>query len=338
MSDDNLNFYDRLQKIMKQFLDADGGFAEDFENSENIESLEKLEEIKDQEYDGDDETMTEDDNNENDNEEKKFICEECGCENNDYISLVDHTMIYHDKYYKDEYVDDYLSNKSNKVEDEDINENINTDEDLNGKFECIVCNKKYASVFHLGEHFTNDHTNYETLNSLDNYIRRDGYPSFDILRHLNMIRIEPYKKIEDFRKSKIKCNICNGNYHFSYKLKCNKNKINFNDDMILNKKIKHFNITKDDNTLDEIIIKDVDLIKMNDEIKKLKHPITLTCCNNIICNLCLVDHLKNKNDVICIYCLKDFNDYDNKFIEIMEPEQTNKSWKKWWKKHKDLFE
>jgi len=323
MSDDNLNFYEKFQKILQQLTDENGGFSEDFDNKINCITEESEDEIYKE-------------NEEDDNENKSiFKCPECGCENNDYISLVDHTMIYHDKYYKDEYVDDYINNN-------EIEENIDTS---NGKFECIVCNQKYPSIYHLGEHFTNDHVTYETLNSLDNYIRKDGYPTFDVLRHLNMIEILPYTLIDKFRENNIKCNICHGHYHYSYKLNSSikSKKITFTDDMeLINyKNIDNINenIIKDDNNLNiNKIITDEDLLSVNKEMKLFKHPINLTCCNNTICNLCLVEHLKNKNDIICIFCLKDFNKYDNKFVEIIEPDETNDSWQKWWKEHKFLFD
>ena len=148
------------------------------------------------------------DENKNNETKKKFICEECGCENYDYISLMDHVLIVHDKSFKTEYMDDYIEQKKENK----INNQIKAK-----THECMICSEKFETIFHLGEHFTNDHANYETQTELDNNIIRDGYPSLDILLHINMVHVIPFINIDDYKKDK--CYICMSNFHYNLDMK-----------------------------------------------------------------------------------------------------------------------
>ena len=274
-------------------------------------------------------------------------CENCHAIFNDYIALIDHIIIYHDNIFEDEYVDDYIKAKNNnnyqapKVSNHQWNEYLDLNININeGDYECIICKKKYQSAFLLGEHFTNEHSSYEQQYELDKNIVKDGYPSFDILEQINMISILPYYEINNLKQNDIKCQICSGNYHFPLgkSLKEKKERIIFNDDMII-KKIKYDTKYSYDDlcNYDDIIIDDYELLSFIDDNLNFKFPIKTSCCKNIICNICFIEHLKTKNDIICLFCQKDFNKIDSKYIDFMEFEKTNSSWKKWWINHLDIF-
>jgi hypothetical protein len=270
-------------------------------------------------------------NNQNKQENKKFICEECGCKNHDYISLMDHVLIVHDKSFKDEYVDDYVEEKKqNKVNKENINKT----------HECMICNEKFQSVFHLGEHFIEQHGNYETQTELDKNIIRDGYPSLDVLIHINMVNVIPFINIPKYQSEK--CNICAGHFHYKKNINLEKETekkvlCQFSDDIKLKNKKIIKNLSKDDNYLEDIEITDEEILTFIEDTKKFCNPINLNCCNLLICNTCLFEHIKIKNDIICPFCLSDFNLRENKFIEIYEFDKNNDSWLEWWKKHVDIF-
>lgn len=74
-----------------------------------------------------------------------------------------------------------------------LDEKLSTDikysiqNDPNGKYECPICQQKFSNSFILGEHFLNDHNDYNVLCSLDTNKIRNGFPGFDILQRINMI-------------------------------------------------------------------------------------------------------------------------------------------------------
>jgi len=284
-----------------------------------------------------------------------FECEKCYAQFNDYVALIDHIIIYHDNIFEDEYVDDYIQAKndniysppqiSNNKWNEYLDLNININE---GDYECIICKKKYITAYLLGEHFSNEHSSYEQQYELDKNIVKDGYPSLDILQELDMISIIPYYEINEFRKTNIKCQICDSNYHFPLGLdiKLDNKKVNFsfNDDMeIKDSKINKLNkLNKkysNDDLFDynKIIIKDEKLTEFIKDNLNFKFPIKTNCCKNLLCNICFIENLKNKNDIICLFCQKDFNKKDSKYINFIEFDKTNSSWEKWWINHSDIF-
>lgn len=79
---------------------------------------------------------------------------------------------------------------------------------------CPVCNKKYADVFLLGEHFSLTHNNYDILCSLDSTIH-NGFPGFDILCKIEMINKLDRRTHKQLVKKKDECYICRHNFSMS---------------------------------------------------------------------------------------------------------------------------
>ena len=67
-------------------------------------------------------------------------------------------------------------------------------------------------------------------------------------------------------------------------------------------------------------------------------PVLLSCCSKDICKLCIEQHIKYTNNIICPYCRHDHNKYDMSYITYTEPELYDKdAWKLWWNNHVDIF-
>jgi len=75
-----------------------------------------------------------------------------------------------------------------------------------------------------------------------------------------------------------------------------------------------------------------DCIVKNSPFKR--KSVELLCCNTIVCEECLENNIKSKNDIICPFCRRDHNQRDQDYIVYYNISKFNKSaWEKWWENH-----
>jgi hypothetical protein len=101
---------------------------------------------------------------------------------------------------------------SDDEEEEPINNNRNVIDDIpsniNGKYVCQICNKRYTSEYNLGEHFTITHANYESQLVLDNKKTSGGFPGLKILEDIGMIKHVELKEHLSNNYYKNDCLLC----------------------------------------------------------------------------------------------------------------------------------
>lgn len=167
--------------------------------------------------------------------------------------------------------------------------NINTNIDY--KYICPVCENGYHTQYELGEHFMEEHNNYNELEQLDD-IETDGYPTFDVLHKIKMMR---YVTIYDDIKID-ECPICYYKYN-SYKRSYTQND------------------TEQYNRYDKYAKFFCDMRLMSKKSNIKIEPIKLLCCNTIICSNCLVQHIRTKRgEPECPYCRKNHTQHNKRYI------------------------
>jgi hypothetical protein len=234
----------------------------------------------------------------------------------------------------------------------------------NGKFECPICNKKYSNDNILGEHFIITHNDFSDLGTLDNNIIKKGFPGYDILEELYMIRQIDQKLIiknnevcsicchrfkedgyiydddsddsddSDYQQINKKTRKCNSEadliIHNHNNINNNENKDNKSDSELLN--------SLSDDEIENIIIDKTLINKLNEIIDRETLPLLMVCCNLLICHDCLRSTLEASNNLICPFCRFDHCKTNLDFFYIVEFDFCDPNlWIPWWKKRLELF-
>lgn len=232
---------------------------------------------------------------------------------------------------------------------------------IDGKFQCPICFKKYSTDNLLGEHFILIHNNFEEYTALDKKDVCDGFPGFDILKHINMIDEVKKKEWE-----KEMCIICYRHFKYSegeYKINDKTNdllkrndvlKNNFSDSDLLihDKQCVDNNMKIIDEKMNvysyclknvfnrRVQVVDDDIIEVINHMRQTEVlPYKMTCCNTLICQECLKNNIMVSNSIICPFCKKDHENMELDYIRIYEVNNTIDStkWIEWWKKHDDIY-
>jgi len=209
-------------------------------------------------------------------------------------------------------------------------------------YKCPLCDNIYATQNILGEHFYLEHGTYDSMQTLDNNIIRNGFPGFDILDYINMTNYLDSDELNNLLNKGERCCICTDlfvNYTEEYVNTCDNINKNIYDDLdgyvsdsaltnhkraiIFNNYIDiynriYFDIShkyKLDISNNIISITDPRIISAYNYCRYKEHsPIKLSCCNNLICMPCLQYHIMSKNLIICPYCNHDHTVTDMKYI------------------------
>jgi len=199
------------------------------------------------------------------------------------------------------FTDSDSESESDSESGPDLVDNIPTN--IYGRHHCPVCSNRYVTANYLGEHFYITHSSYTDMNMLD-VKEAKSYPSFNILKKINMIKEYNIYEIENMIDNNNECPICCIPFGYTH------NNIKY--------------ASEDD-------------IKNGMIFNRL--PYSLLCCSNNICSECLKAHIAEKNLVICPYCFKDYEDVDIEFIvEYDFSGSCNDSWESWWSGHLDIFD
>jgi hypothetical protein len=295
-------------------------------------------------------------------DEPYFSCNICG---NDYNS--EHSYLLHMDTHRitKKVVPNNQDNQDNNELSDPEDENENEDEDehdhepliddiptsINGQFICPICSKKYATQNHVGEHFAISHTSYEDQLHLESTKQHGGFPGLEILKHIEMFDYLNDDKEKELLEND-ECNICAK--IFNIKVRNFDNNVTemlesgyYSDSDIIEsryskalRKCENYIFSCDMRTKDTIEITDNEILQTG----KIRRPLKLLCCDNIICSDCLEEYVKHSRDIKCMYCNKDHNnnkfnnEYDNGFVTFKTPGNYNKNaWLTWWKKHADIF-
>lgn len=178
--------------------------------------------------------------------------------------------------------------------------------DTEGNFKCPICNNSYSSINMMGEHFMLSHNRYEDYCLLDDKMENFGFPGFEILEYIGMI-----KKVDSSIYENETCPICYEVYN-QYGNKIN----NYNN----NYDIKFY---------------DINLKYHNEKIL----PLVLSCCKMHICYECLETYLTLTNSIVCPFCKKDHTKQDIEYIiEIIQSDIIdNKKWINWWTRNMNIL-
>ena len=283
-----------------------------------------------------------------------IYCPECNIPLDSESSLSDHYIhIHHMNIFQNNYTCQRCGEQF--LDGDDLDDHLgecmeidNIPINPNGQYECPICKNKYSTAHFLGEHFIISHNNYSELTTLDKK-HNVGFPGFDILKQVGMIKYLNNNEIKNIINSNTECNICYNKYQYTQKkVIYNDNSCNgYNSDSelyykpldkkTLEKQNKLYDLVKKDNcnrTFIKIKRKTnfKELIDFENKLKqKNTIPCVLVCCNIDICKECLQEHTTTKNKIICPYCNKNYEDNDLDYIKVIENgDQTNNSWKRWW--------
>ncbi|VBB17787.1 hypothetical protein YASMINEVIRUS_250 [Yasminevirus sp. GU-2018] len=192
-------------------------------------------------------------------------------------------------------------NSDNNEEDEDNESDY--DDDYDYPFRCPVCERGYNNQIGLGTHFMLRHNNYQDLHVLDNIVRRDGFPGFELLVKIGMIKF-----IND--SAKIECDVC--------PVCC----IQYTG-VSRGKTDDHLHSQKEIHDMTRSTPKHV-FSKFTDDMKILylksldtvhRYPVKLVCCRADFCTECLRDHVNSRlGEPECPFCRKSHTRRDLRFV------------------------
>lgn len=321
--------------------DVDYDEDKDNNNDEDNNSDNKDDNNKD-DNDEDDEDNNED-NNEDDNEEdsndednsdnrvtpdRRHLITEYG------ITFTEYRCLDCGEFYTDE--DDHEC-----IEDNDpMIDNIPTS--IFGRHECPICGNKYLVDSYLGEHFFLSHNNFSEFKDLDDSSVCNGFPGFNLLKHIDMIDEIDIDKIEVNDR---KCSICYQKYK-NKKIEEDKKDYEYTSDNEINYAMEN-NVeivfkNNDPFFFDDMAVIDlydeklIDIYEKYDNIVRL--PLMLTCCDKTLCHDCLEEYCTFSNSIICPFCKKNHEQLDQDYIITVEISKINeKLWEDWWMRHVDLF-
>lgn len=236
--------------------------------------------------------------------------------------------------------EDHSCGDSSSDSDTDTEIMIPTSED--GEYICPICENRYITGNLLGEHFILNHNDYSELSRLDELQVSTGFPGFALLEYIGMIQ-----KIELSNYLNNTCPICYGIFKDS-----EPDYDEYSDEYM---DIEYANINKIRGYYSdsESILRnrrpcivaselsDHRIICAYNKLRRIRRlPVSITCCNSIICYSCLESHLTITNNIMCPFCRKDHTVEDKEYIvEIVCSDTTDREkWIPWWLKHLDIFD
>jgi len=229
--------------------------------------------------------------------------------------------------------------------------------DPKGQYECPICKNKYASSNILGEHFITTHNDYSQLGSLDENAHSVGFPGFDILEELYMIRLIDDDNIDIMVDNDETCSICC--YNFRRSIECYVSPTNgSNDSYNTDSELLENNDTKPTDTIYRSLTRSKSYPMLNnkpivqrkitdkrliEKINKIRQksiiPVMMLCCDFHICMDCLRSTLETANNLICPFCRHDHCKVGMNAFTIIEFEYCNpKFWIPWWERHLEIFD
>ncbi|AYV84609.1 MAG: procyclic acidic repetitive protein PARP [Hyperionvirus sp.] len=235
----------------------------------------------------------------------------------------------------------YEEDEDDDYEDEPPAEIDDIQTNSRGRHCCMMCKKRYLSEHLLGAHFLIAHGKYDRMLELDENIQKIGFPGFEILEYIGMIRREPNRK---GAIGKV-CNICQENYKNCKSDDEKEIELDYDSDSeVMYRKKKHELIkgVQDDTLLsfstDLIAFKMTDFVKypelvniVNKFESLVRVPIFMSCCGKHLCAECLENTLSNSSLLSCPFCYLDHTKYDQDYIRIYEIGKINKkAWREWW--------
>jgi len=202
------------------------------------------------------------------------------------------------------------------------------------RYTCNICLRIFRSQYDLGEHFMNDHSSYDEQLLLDN-IPKTAFPGFSVLSHINMIHI-PISRRVLLKLSKEKCCVCCSDFSI-YNYSLDKTRSNIS--------AKYLDTLFDDVVKQTVLPYDINSYsktKLHNDFKliNINYPIIMTCCGNSVCHKCFRSSIINKNDIICLFCMKNHNKIELDYVKMIKPSRPDrKSWELWWKQndHVSIF-
>jgi len=194
-----------------------------------------------------------------------------------------------------------------------------------GKFACPVCELKFNTPYHLGEHFSFAHQSYEIQKDLDTKTSI-YFPGYDMLHMINMIDFLDNSQLEKIKTES--CPICRTEYTTRI-IKRTKSCTQFD-------RLKY----SPDKTSFQKIEDAIKTTYADTQTSVFDHcyPLFMTCCKNHICHSCLKSHIMATYDITCPFCTKDHTREDLTYVTELKPGMFNKStWQTWWTKHLDIM-
>ena len=269
-------------------------------------------------------------------------CPICAQSFNNEFALVDHQMIVHENVHYDNYV---------QIDPESIPTNCD------GLYECPICQNRYNNIFQLSQHFEFGHGNdYEELSTLDETEESGNFPGFDVLEKIGFI-VEPGKQETiNLIKSDKCCSLCYDNfskctgiplhckdYIDGYSSDSEEDIINYEQyssvcDCDINRQsAKRWSSKRQSHRISKPI--HLQFHELCERQHMSKSPLLVSCCSTYVCKECIILYTENNIDLTCPFCRRDLEDIDELYVTITEPEKHNKkSWKKWWRRHLEIFE
>lgn len=216
---------------------------------------------------------------------------------------------------------------------------------------CVVCSKRYRNEFLLGEHFIQEHGNFEDLGVLDDkpVDKILGFPGFDVLKYIN-VYYEPTKTdVDRMVECKVACTICNTMYKYTEEMyDGNDLFVDTNagsltdvddddgddgDDKVDSDNVEYYSDG------DEVVVRDDRLIDFINTVRARETmPITMTCCNSVMCYECLQRCFETNNNLVCPFCKHDHVYKGGPFVVFVEEgDSLPGAWRGWWERHVDIF-
>jgi len=196
-----------------------------------------------------------------------------------------------------------------------------------GTFECPVCELKFNSPYHLGEHFSYAHQSYEIQKVLDTKTSI-YFPGYDMLHMINMIDFLDNDQLKKITNET--CPICCTGYTTSI-ISRTRSCTQF-DRLHMHKSPDKASYQKIEDAIKKTYA--------DTEISLFDHhyPLLMTCCKKYICHSCIKSHIMATYDIICPFCTKDHTREDMTYVTELKPGMFNKStWHTWWSKHIDIL-
>lgn len=244
-----------------------------------------------------------------------YKCSKCDYQDNDMTSTQDHILIVHNNLFSDIYtclvcglsyesvddLEDHLDDTNHRINRFNVPQQQNQRQVVKyatqkGKFKCPLCEYKFATQEHLGEHFIEVHASYEQQLTLDETIKVNAFPNYEILSNINMIS-KPSKKTTDMLLKNY-CPICDNKY----------------------------------SELNNVITYS-DFDELNDEESdSFNYPLLMMCCQSNVCHVCIRKVLTKNAILKCPFCK--YEHTQNDYVRIYDEtgKLNTKSWKKWHKK------
>ena len=181
---------------------------------------------------------------------------------------------------------------------------------------CKKCFYNTNCKYTLINHYSYKHVE-ELLNPDKQLISSVSFPGFELLLNLGIIKYLSWNTFRNNKKYDTDCSICLDEFsNFHNPITDDIYDYNSNSIVNFNYNTHNIHIINNDklsnNKFSYKKIFNCDLQNINTEkfiTKTIKKPIILNCCNNIICDSCIINHINSHNgSIICPFCRSEFND------------------------------